>query len=360
MSAAISVKTRKRLWLKSGGCCAFPECKEPLLEPIETTDDDTVIGIECHIVAQQDSPNVARSVTSLTDDERETFANLIEDRHGYANLVLMCARHSIVIDDPAAGFTVAQVVQMKREHTASIASQRSPDEKRADELVFRVAAIIDEWERRVALDEWTFWLGPVFGDGHPHMRRDDFDRLTETRRWMFSRVWTGKEPDLQDAFENFRHVAQDLQLVLEQYPHETLAKSGVVAVTRFYNDSNWVRRVDDHHELDDMYEWYAYLLEDLALELTRAANLVCEAVRQTIDPRYRVEEGLVILESGPYEDLMTRLHRPQYAPSDGWRPYPGLRRFLSERATRAEYRDATAKVPRFLRLPGDSLFPLEE
>ena len=204
-------------------------------------------------------------------------------------------------------------------------------------------------ESRIALDEWQRWLGPVFGDGHPRMRREYFDQLSEARRWMFSRVWPGTAPALEQASENFRYVAQDLQLTLEQYPHEGLRDSGWVAPQRFYNDSGWARQIGDHARLDDMYEWSHSCSEDLAIELTRAANLVCEAVRQTIDPRYRLKEGLVVLESGPYMDLMTRLHRPQYRAEDG-RHQSRPAEFLVDREQRDEYR-GTGDVPAGLRLP---------
>jgi hypothetical protein len=187
------------------------------------------------------------------------------------------------------------------------------------------------------------------------MDKEHLRELSDARRWMFARVWSGTEAALEQAFENFRYVAQDLQLTFEKYPHESLARRGVIAPTRFYNDTEWQRRVDDQHELDQMYEWYANLLEDLALELARAANLVCEAVRQSIDPRYRLEEGLVVLESGPYMDFTTRLHRPRYAASDGWTPYPGLREFLVAREHRDEHR-GSGPPPEHLRLPGDSPF----
>jgi hypothetical protein len=292
MSAGISVRTRKRLWVRSGGRCAFPDCDEHLLEPIEGAEEDTIVGIECHIVAQQDSPTIARSESSLSAEEHEHFADLVQDRHGFANLVLMCPRHSSVIDNPRAGYDVGRVIKMKQIHEAAIAVERSPDQKRRDNLELRQAAIVDEWERRIGLDDWQSRYGEIFGDGHPCMRSEYFDELTETRLWMFSRVWPAPGSSLEQAFENFRFVAQDLQLVFARYPHEHLARRGVVAVARFYNDANWGARFD-HHVLDGMYEWYANLLEDLALELTRAANLLCEAVRQTIDPRYRLEEGLV-------------------------------------------------------------------
>lgn len=355
MSAGITVQTRKRLWLRSGGRCAFPDCNEVLLEPIEDLDEDTIVGIECHIIAREDSPTVARSVSSLAPKMREQYADLIENRHGYSNLVLMCARHSRVIDDPRANFDVTAVVAMKRDHEARIDARLSTSERQAGELVLRQAAIVDGWETRIALNEWQRWVGPLFGDGHPRMRKEYFDRLSEARRWMFSRVWPGMAPALEEAFENFRYVAQDLQLTLEQYPHRVLQESGWVAPERFYNDASWAQKIGDHARLDDMYEWYAFLLEDLAIELTRAANLVCEAVRQTIDPRYRLDEGLVILESGPYMDFMTRLHRPRYRPNDGWAPYHGLRDFLIDREHRDEHRGSGA-VPAGLQLPGESPF----
>jgi hypothetical protein len=54
---------------------------------------------------------------------------LIEWRHSYENLVIMCSAHSTVIDDPAQGYTIEQVVEIKRAHekrrTAS-AARRSP------------------------------------------------------------------------------------------------------------------------------------------------------------------------------------------------------------------------------------------
>lgn len=96
---SISVRTRKRLWMRSRGRCAFPRCTGSLLEPIQGADEDTIVGIECHIVAREDDPTVARSVSSLTPTELREFAELITDRRGYSNLVLMCPRHSLVIDD---------------------------------------------------------------------------------------------------------------------------------------------------------------------------------------------------------------------------------------------------------------------
>lgn len=353
MAEGISTKTRKRLWLRSGGRCAYAGCNELLVDAIDDL-DDTVLGVECHIVSQNDDPQrVARSVSVLSLDERVDWANLVNVRHGFANLVLMCSKHSKIIDDPNGGYSVAAVVEMKRTHERAEAERRTgpPDAAQRAQMIY--AEIIDDWETRIDLDNWNSWMGGVLSDGHPRMDTTDFDRLAEARDWLFSRVWPGTEADLEDAFDNFWHVAQDLQLVLMQYPNEVLAQRGVVAPTRFYNDPDWIDRIDNNALLIDMYEWYAFLLEDLALELARAANLVCTAVRKCVDPRYRLDEGLVVITSGPYGDLMFRRHRPQYGAVVGSRPYNGVRSFLEDRTNRDEHRGEGA-VPRGLRLPGDS------
>lgn len=184
---------------------------------------------------------------------------------------------------------------------------------------------------------------------------EHFHRLRETLEWLFSRVWPNTLPHLEAAFDNFRHVAQDLQLVLKQYPHDHLLSLGYVAPCRFYNDESWMGRADDQQVLAEMYEWWVNLLEDLALELARSANLVCSAIREFLDPRYRLQDGLVVIESGPYEDLMYRRHRPEYRRHEGWRPYRGLRPFLDDRIRRNEHRGEGAPPP-LLRLPGDSYF----
>jgi hypothetical protein len=120
----ITSHTRKRLWMRSGGLCAFPGCHQELLYETPDASDDTIVGKECHIVAQRDSAGVARSPSLLTAAEREEFAALIEHRHSFSNLVLMCGVHSDLIDDPRQGFTVERVVAIKAEHEAAMDHRR--------------------------------------------------------------------------------------------------------------------------------------------------------------------------------------------------------------------------------------------
>jgi hypothetical protein len=129
VSAYITVHTRKRLWARSGNQCAYPGCNRELLMPTAAGDDDTIIGKECHIVAQaDDDPSVARSPCLLTEEERIEWAQLIEHRHSYANLVLMCGVHSDLIDDPKQQISIAQLVQIKRAHEQEVADRQREEQ----------------------------------------------------------------------------------------------------------------------------------------------------------------------------------------------------------------------------------------
>lgn len=74
------------------------------------------------------------------------------------------------------------------------------------------------------------------------------------------------------------------------------------------------------------------------LELTRAANLVCDRVRKYIMPSYRLAEGRLMVESGSTFNLKTHIFVGQYSKeADAHHPYPGLHEFLNTRAGRDQH-----------------------
>ena len=181
MSASITVATRKRLWARSGNQCAYPGCNRELLTPTAAGDDDTIIGKECHIIAQRDHPSVARAPRLLTEDEKVEWAQLITHRHSYANLVLMCGVHSDIIDDPKQRISVAQLVQIKRAHEQEVAARLREEQAQsvralegtADKTELARPLLIDDigsWQRKavVALakdePEALRWLQGEIGD----------------------------------------------------------------------------------------------------------------------------------------------------------------------------------------------------
>jgi tetratricopeptide (TPR) repeat protein len=188
MSAArISVHTRKRLWARSGGLCAFPDCDQELLHSAERGREDTIVGKECHVVAQQDHPSVARSPSSLCDDERERYAALIEHRHHFANLILLCGVHSDVIDDPAQAYAIHDVLAMKQRH------EKAMDFRRRSKLMVHSddrhvsPDLVAETVRVTLLDDAPVWARKALAA----MAKHDPEGLA----WLHREVGDPAQPD---------------------------------------------------------------------------------------------------------------------------------------------------------------------
>ena len=94
-----SLSTIKRLFAFSGNTCAFPSCGCPIVEQT-----GTVTGIICHIAARSKG------------GPRYNRAQSDEQRHAFDNLILMCARHSKLIDSEPKRYTVELLLDMKNLH----------------------------------------------------------------------------------------------------------------------------------------------------------------------------------------------------------------------------------------------------
>lgn len=99
----ITLKTRKKLWGKSGGRCSI--CRGEIFEPSQDISQSSVVlGEEAHICGEQ--PGSARYDASMTDDERN------EEN----NLVLLCPTDHTKIDKNEADYPVEKLRLLKSEH----------------------------------------------------------------------------------------------------------------------------------------------------------------------------------------------------------------------------------------------------
>lgn len=94
-----SLTTIKRLFAASCNKCAYPNCSLPIVE-----ESGTVTGIICHIKA--------RSRGGPRYDRNQSDA----ERHSFDNLILMCSRHSKLIDSEPNRFTVELLKDIKELH----------------------------------------------------------------------------------------------------------------------------------------------------------------------------------------------------------------------------------------------------
>lgn len=230
MSAALSysrlpMKERdlKMIWGRAGNRCSFPTCRRELSFD-EDADEPAVIGEAAHIVGEK--PGAARWSTDLTDAQRDA----------YGNRLLVCGTDHKTIDDQPKKYTVKRLQEMKKKHEQWVRESLSGFDagKQKDDEFY--AGLMDESSRRANLENWTAWSSYVLGGGNPRLSKEMDEKLADLRIWLLSRIWPGRFPELEAAFENFRRVLNDFQEILHE---DSVERGKYIAVEKFYKIEEW-------------------------------------------------------------------------------------------------------------------------
>lgn len=322
---SIGLKTHKLLWGKSGNRCAKEDCRHELIADETETDDESVIGDEAHIVAKsEDGP---RGISPLSS----------EDRDKYDNLILLCRIHHKIVDDQPGEYTVEKLRKMKKEHENWVSKSLTIDHaKLKDELAY--ASYIEEILKLADFDNWDKWSSSLVSHGQPSISRNRIRELQKIPTYIISRFWPNRYIELEESFYNFKNVLNDLTKVFFKHCEEETENDETgdrfLWTEKFYRIREW----DDelYHRLLKDFEYHVYLVEDLTLELTRAGNLICERIRQTMYPKFRELEGKLLIVSGPFMDMSWSTYKVEYKKEEKLNkfPYPGLKQFMTDRENR--------------------------
>lgn len=320
---AISMTARKALWARSANFCAFPDCNQQLTEDIRDGESGVLhssgvpIGEEAHIFSG--SSGGPRGGEIYPEDKIDS----------YENLILLCPTHHRIIDKQrGVAYTADTLRKMKSEHEAAWAAKKSASDKRFEEVELRTIALIEKWSVDASLQEWegvTWRLNsPV-----PRLKREYVDSLGEQARWLLGRTWPPAYPLTARAFDNYRVVLTDLVGYVQSNMDYPRSRDDVLEFPRPWN---WVGF--DHAQFETArakFQSDVDMLSELSLELTKAANFACDAVREELDPLFRFDDGVLIhrLGDGIFSDVSTR---EEYSPEErlNTRPYCGLK-VLKER-----------------------------
>ncbi|WP_158641951.1 FAD-dependent oxidoreductase [Corallococcus sp. AB018] len=238
-------------------------------------------------------------------------------------------------ESPTSGVLAEPASSVPKASTApffgALSSRDYEDNRQQEQEIY--AIIIDEWSKMADIDRWEERMSGVFLEDQPRLLIDIATSLETLRIWTFKRIWPKKHPDLEEAILNFGEVCGDF---LDKFHEHSRIQTRYYITERFYKLA-W-HPEEKYRRLLASYLFHVHLIEDLALELTRAANYVCDKAREIIDPSYRMKEGALLVSSGPYSDLSFRVHRPEYRSTERTlHPYPGLKKFLTEREKRNEH-----------------------
>lgn len=289
----ISIKTRKMLWGKAANRCAYDECKIELVMGENQTDDPSIVGEECHIVARE--LRGPRGDYDLQSDKRDL----------YNNLILLCNVHHKLVDDQPNTYSVEKLSEMKNVHEEWVNKSLNIDPiSMKNDLIY--STYIDEWAKRANLDIWSNWTSYLLGSGQPSIDKSVMNDLEELKEWMFTRVMPNQYTGLENAWENFRRV---LQALINTFFQHSKAYDNGYETEKFYKSNGWS---NDYHYLLKEYHFHVDLVMDLTLELTRAANYLCDQVRNYLISDFRLKEGLLVVTAGPNMDLTFTTHRVRY------------------------------------------------
>ena len=312
------LKTRTLLWGRAGGHCSFTECRRNLFFDASETDDESLVGDIAHIVAE--SPDGPRGDSALMPEERRK----------YSNLILLCKIHHKPIDDQPNTFTVEVLQRMKADHEAWVKKSLSIDTARQrDHELY--ADIIDFWSEAASIDNWQAWTSRVFCSDRPQFHTERYESLNNIRLFLLGRIWPRRYPELEAAIENFGDVCGDLCTVFSEHARR---RGDIIETEKFYKSEPFPP--DVYRKLVNDFEFHVALIEDLLAEMTRAANYVCDKIRESIDPSYRLREGVLLITRGPSSPDFSFTHmRLEYRAAERTlHPYPGLDQFLTDRKSR--------------------------
>lgn len=311
---AISVQDRKRLWGRAASRCAFPDCRQELIEEMIGGQGDVLVGQEAHIIAR--NAEGPRGESDLTASQRDT----------YENLILLCARHHIIVDNDVMAYPVERLLSVKSDHELWV--RRQLDISHIEQAILeRYGQIIDEWADRMELDQWVHWSLRITNARGPVVSAETLERLTNLGIWMIGIIWPETLTSVERSFSNFQLILTDF---LVEFNNEADYVGGgtshVSAVTQraasVYIPSKIRRREREHGDL----------VVDLMFELTRAANYLCAEVREHVDGQFRLREGALrmVVNWGGSEHYV----RPEYREDELNDLYPGLDEFCTMRESR--------------------------
>jgi TIR domain len=210
-----------------------------------------------------------------------------------------------------------------------------PKKRQGEEIC---AGYIDEWARRCDLDGWTGWSSFVLGGDNPQMTVARDHELEELGPWLLGRVWPARYPTVERAFANFRVVLQDLQNTFRKHAEKPTPDNDWLLTVKFYQFKEWDE--ERYKRLGKAYSFHVALVQDLMLELTRAANFIADEVRSSIIPTFRHTQGGIMVESGPHlPNGSWRTFAVHYSPEEKGQlmPYPGLEAFKQARFARDKW-----------------------
>ncbi len=266
---AINVKDTKILWAKAAGICSMTNCKKQLILESNATSNSTLIGENCHIVAEkEDGP---RGISNISEQERNS----------YNNLILLCRDHHKMIDDDTITWTVEKLHEIKSNHELWVELNLNQSNKGFNEFYIKIA---NEVIHNLYIHSWNIVSDNIVRTIMPEQLYDNIRNLVirlETISWP---------PSNASVNEAFKEVSYRLNIFINNYTSNSYLRDN----NCYIEDKRW-KRTWHSQELYEQYienskiwfnNHYKYF-RNLVVVLNRLFFIL----RESIDPLYLIDLG---------------------------------------------------------------------
>jgi hypothetical protein len=295
----IKEKDIKLLWGRAANRCSFPDCRMKLSQDNRTATESFPIGEQAHIVGKEKGS--ARSDSILSVNERDS----------YHNLILLCPNHHTLIDKNSKDYPIEKLHMFKSQHeywVESTLSESHDTKAKASDIIY--AHLIDFTVEGCSFSVWEKWISALYSTSHT-ITEDTYDKALNYTLKMYTAVWPGKLPELESSMKFF---AETMNIMLNFYmknSERSKTKEG-----RFVEDRSYKRQwhsEERFRELLNRHERWERYLEDLIIEVLKAANWLAELVRRDLNPLFMATDGKFSLIWGPDDNLSFHTIAPEYS-----------------------------------------------
>lgn len=248
----------------------------------------------------------------------------------WQQLPLICPTDTSAPNLPAATYLPVEADHVNLSKPARFDPCTTAVSAFVDDCIMRPAApsgehqyleIINQWATSAGLDDWDQRASQTLRACQPMMTPSLRDTWRELLAYLAAIEWPGGCPALEEAMSNFAAVLTDLLAEFDQHATAvTRGEAEMLLIPRWYDTEPFA--------LETLRAWEesTRLINDLTLELTRAANLVCDVVRRGLDWSFRAGEPPLSVSELDWR------YAARYREGEC---YPGLARFRVERLGRA-------------------------
>ncbi|HYK52719.1 MAG TPA: hypothetical protein VEV38_04245 [Candidatus Eremiobacteraceae bacterium] len=287
----MSERTSKLVWNRARALCS--KCRRDVVANIGG--DPKLTGFLAHVTAR--SPGGPRYDAMLTAEERD----------GYANLILLCGTCHADVDAAPEHFTVAKLHSIRNDHEQWCADKLTVDDERRAIKGEILADAVDLVVDRLSLDRWDEWTAQVLGPNPyrwPSWSLKEF--RIEARPAVHGILWPHDARSLEISSKMLLDAVVEFHSTYCQYSgYDPRPGSKTVdfeylvcpSQTQLLSGSN----ADGYHEFRRILEDWDATLELGLVHMTKCANWFADAVREHVNPRFRIKDGAFRMEPSKFD-----------------------------------------------------------